>query len=118
MLAFQNACANKDPKQNIKPTILEPIYQINVIIKDEYVGTIMGDISSKRRGRFIGTNTVDGGTEIVAEVPEAEITKYAIDLKAMTQASGRFSRKFLRYERVREDLIPKIIEETKKWNEK
>ena len=117
-LAFQNACSNKDPKQNIKPTILEPIYQINVIIKDEYVGTIMGDISSKRRGRVIGTNTVDGGTEIVAEVPEAEITKYAIDLKAMTQASGRFSRKFLRYERVREDLIPKIIEETKKWNEK
>ena len=116
-LAFQNACANKDPQQNIKPTILEPIYQVNVVIKDEYVGTIMGDMS-KRRGRVIGQNTLDGYQEIIAEVPEAEITKYAIDLKAMTQASGRFSRQFLRYERVPEFLINQIIEDTKKWNEK
>ena len=110
-LAFQNAV----PK--IRPTILEPIYQVNVIIKDEYVGAVMGDMS-KRRGRVIGSNALEGAQEIIAEVPEAEITKYAIDLKAMTQASGRFSRKFLRYEAVPEFLIGKIVEETKRYEQK
>ena len=109
-LAFQNAV----PK--IGCTILEPIYQVNVIIKDEYVGAVMGDMS-KRRGRVVGTNALEGAQEIIAEVPEAEITKYAIDLKAMTQASGRFSRTFLRYEAVPEFLISKIVEETKRFNE-
>ena len=109
-LAFQNAV----PK--IGCTILEPIYQVNVVIKDEYVGAIMGDMS-KRRGRVIGQNALEGAQEIIAEVPEAEITKYAIDLKAMTQASGHFSRTFLRYEAVPEFLISKIVEETKRFNE-
>ena len=77
----------------------------------------MGDMS-KRRGRVIGSNALEGAQEIIAEVPEAEITKYAIDLKAMTQASGRFSRKFLRYEAVPEFLISKIVEETKRYEQK
>ena len=57
---------------------------------------------NKRRGRVLGMDQREGVQEITAEVPEAEISKYAIDLKAMTQASGRFSRKFLRYEEVQE----------------
>ena len=57
---------------------------------------------------------VKGAQQIIAEVPEAEIIKYATDLKAMTQASGRFSRKFLRYEEVPEMLIKKIVDEYKK----
>ena len=56
--------------------------------------------------------------QLIAEVPEAEIIKYAVDLKAMTQASGRFSRRFLRYEEVPEHLIGKIIEEYKNNNGK
>lgn len=110
-LAFQNAC----PK--IRPAMLEPIYQVNVIVKDEYVGTILGDMN-KRRGRVLGMEQRDGVQEIIAEVPEAEISKYAIDLKAMTQASGRFSRTFLRYEEVPEHLVSKIVEESKKYNTK
>lgn len=73
----------------------------------------MGDMT-KRRGRVLGMEQGHGVQQIVAEVPEAEIIKYATDLKAMTQASGRFSRKFLRYEEVPEMLIKKIVDEYKK----
>lgn len=110
-LAFNNA------SQKIKPTLLEPIYEVKVVVKDEFVGTILGDMN-KRRGRVLGMDQHEGVQEITAEVPEAEISKYAIDLKAMTQASGRFSRQFLRYEEVPEYLIPKIVEEAKKYNTK
>jgi elongation factor G len=106
-LAFKNAI------EKIRPTILEPIMQVNVVVKDEFVGDIMGDMT-KRRGRVLGMEQQNGYQEIIAEVPEAEITKYAVDLKAMTQASGHFSRKFLRYEEVPEMLVKKIIEEYKK----
>lgn len=106
-LAFKNALPQ------LRPTILEPIMQINVYVKGDYVGDVMGDIT-KRRGRVLGMEQKDGYQEVIAEVPEAEITKYAVDLKAMTQASGFFTRKFLRYEQVPEHLIPKIIEEYKK----
>ena len=106
-LAFKNAI------EKIRPTILEPICQVNVVVKDEFVGDIMGDMT-KRRGRVLGMDQRNGVQEIIAEVPEVEIAKYAVDLKAMTQASGRFSRKFLRYEEVPEPLVKKIIEEYKK----
>ncbi len=106
-LAFKNAL------DKLRPTILEPIMQVNVVIKDEFVGDIMGDMT-KRRGRVLGMEQNAGYQEIIAEVPEAEITKYAVDLKAMTQASGHFSRKFLRYEEVPDQLVKKIIDEYKK----
>ena len=105
-LAFKNALPQ------LRPTILEPIMQINVYVKGDYVGDVMGDIT-KRRGRVLGMEQKDGYQEVIAEVPEAEITKYAVDLKAMTQASGFFTRKFLRYEQVRAS-DSKIIEEYKK----
>ncbi len=108
-LSFKEAC------KSIKPAILEPIMKINVIVKDEYLGAIMGDVT-KRRGRVLGTEPLDNGwQEVVAEVPESEIIKYTTDLKALTQGSGRFSRSFLRYEEVRDDsLVSKIINEYKK----
>ena len=106
-LAFKEAC------KVIKPTILEPIMEVVVTVKDEYVGDIMGDIP-QRRGNVMGMNPVGRGkTAITAEIPEAEITSYAIDLKAMTQGSGHFTRKFIRYADVPENLVKKIIEEYK-----
>ena len=87
--------------------------EVKVTIKNEYVGTVMGDMS-KRRGRILGQDDEgQGKTVITAEVPEAEIIKYATELKAMTQASGRFSRSFLRYDIAPEDKIKRIIEENK-----
>jgi len=111
-IAFKEAC------KTAKPTILEPIHKIVVTVKDEYMGDVLGDVN-KRRGRVMGMEPAeDGYQKIVAEVPEVEITKYTIDLKAMTQGSGTFTRDFLRYEEVPGNLIPKIIEEHKKLSER
>ncbi len=107
-LAFKEAC------KTIRPTILEPIMEVEVTVKDDYVGDIMGDMN-KRRGQVLGIEPRPGGRQVVfAQVPEAEIIKYATDLKAMTQGSGHFTRKFVRYEEVPEQLIAKIVEEYKK----
>lgn len=102
-LAFKKAC------ETAGPTILEPIVKVFVTVKDTYVGDVMGDMN-KRRGRVLGMGQSDGYQVVEAEVPEAEITTYAIDLKAMTQGSGQFTREFIRYEEVPANLIPKIIE--------
>ena len=107
-LAFKEAC------KVIKPTILEPIMEVVIIVKDEYVGDIMSDIP-QRRGSVVGMEPVGNGkTAITAQIPEAEIIKYSIDLKAMTQGSGYFTRKFIRYEDVPANLVPKIVAEYKK----
>ncbi len=107
-LSFKEAC------KVIKPTILEPIMEVKVIVDNDYVGDIMGDMN-KRRGQVMGMERLPSGKQcVVAQVPEAEITKYATDLKAMTQASGRFSRQFLRYDDVPEHLVAKIVAEYKK----
>lgn len=107
-IAFKEAC------KTAKPTILEPIMNVRITVKDDYVGDIMGDVN-KRRGRVLGMEPVGGGLQMVnAEIPEAEIVKYTIDLKAMTQGSGSFIREFARYDEVPSHLIDKIIEEHKK----
>ena len=106
-LAFKNAV------KEAKPTILEPIMRVDITVKDDYVGDVMGDIN-KRRGRVLGMDPIaDGIQKVSAEIPEAEIVKYTIDLKAMTQGSGSFVREFTRYEEVPGNLIDKIIEEYK-----
>lgn len=107
-IAFKEAC------KSAKPTILEPIMNVRITVKDDYVGDVMGDVN-KRRGRVLGMEPVGGGLQMVnAEIPEAEIVKYTIDLKAMTQGSGSFIREFARYDEVPSHLIDKIIEEHKK----
>ena len=107
------ALAFKEAVKTCQPTILEPIVKVEVTVKDNYVGDVMGDMN-KRRGRVLGMDQADGYQVVVAEVPEAEIVKYAIDLKAMTQGSGSFTREFLRYEEVPHQLIDKIVEAYKK----
>lgn len=106
-LAFRNAIGNA------AATILEPILKLAVTVKDEYVGDVMGDLN-KRRGRILGMDQQQGYQVITAEAPEVEVSKYVIDLKAMTQGSGVFTREFVRYEEVPQHLITKIIEESKK----
>lgn len=105
--------AFKEAVKTAQPTILEPIVKVEVTIKDQFVGDVMGDMN-KRRGRVLGMNQTEGFQIVIAEVPEAEIVKYAIDLKAMTQGSGQFTREFLRYEEVPHQLIDKIVEQYKK----
>ncbi len=93
-----------------KPILLEPIYFLSVHIPDDFLGDIMGDLS-KRRGSILGINpdTVAGFQVVEAEVPAAEIAKYATDLKSMTQGRGYFTREMARYEPVPQNISDKIV---------
>ncbi|MFO7611108.1 MAG: elongation factor G [Clostridia bacterium] len=94
-----------------QPILLEPIVRCEIVIPDEYMGDIMGDLN-KRRGRILGMTPMDGGKQMVeAEVPKAEMFKYATDLRSMTQGRGQFAMELTRYDEVPSNLSPKIVEE-------
>ncbi len=109
-LSYKAACAKASP------TLIEPIYRYDILVPSEYVGDVIGDLN-RRRGRMLGMNPVDGGTEVVAEAPLAEMFKYATDLRSMTQSRGSFKSEFVRYEDVPANLAQKIIEQAKKDEE-
>ena len=114
-MAFKLAAilAFKEAMPNAAPTLLEPVGALAVTVPEAYVGDVMGDLS-KRRGRPMGMNPdADGNTVVEAEVPMAEMSSYAIDLRAMTQARGTFTLEFVRYEEVPKAAQAKIIEEAK-----
>ncbi len=101
-----------------KPVLLEPIMELTIIVPEEYIGDIMGDIN-KKRGRVIGMDAHKGTKQkIMAEAPMAETFKYANDLKAMTQGRGYFIMNLVRYEEVPHELSQKIIEAAKREQEK
>ena len=115
-MAFKLAAilAFKEAMPNAAPTLLEPVGTLNVTIPDSYMGDVIGDLN-KRRGRVMGMNpNSDGDTVVEAEVPMAEMSSYAIDLRAMTQARGSFTLTFERYEEVPKASQAKIIEDAKK----
>ena len=114
-MAFKLAAilAYKEAMPNAMPTLLEPVGTLNVTIPDSYMGDVIGDLN-KRRGRVMGMNPDSDGNQIVeAEVPMAEMSSYAIDLRAMTQARGSFTLEFARYEEVPKQNQAKIIEDAK-----
>ena len=98
--------------------ILEPIGVLKVLIPDSMMGDIIGDLN-KRRGRIMGTDQSDrkGYTVVIAEVPLAEMSTYAIQLRAMTQGRGSYSFEFARYEEAPSDVAQKVIAEAKKAQE-
>ena len=99
-MAFKTAAqlAYKEGIANANPVLLEPVGELKVTIPDNYMGDVMGDIT-KRRGRVLGMNPAGFGNQTLeAEVPMAEMTTYAIDLRAMTQSRGTFTLHFVRYE--------------------
>jgi elongation factor G len=95
------------------PTILEPITEVSVTTPDEYMGDVTGDITS-RRGKILGMDSDGGRTTIRAQVPEAELYKYAAALRAMTQGRAHHSQQFIGYEAVPPDQAKQIIAEAKK----
>lgn len=109
-LSYKAACVKANP------TLIEPIYRYEIFVPNDYVGTISGDLSS-RRGRMLGMNPVEGGTVIIAEAPLSEMFKYATDLRSMTQARGSFTSEFVRYEDVPANIAKKIIEQSKREDE-
>lgn len=96
-----------------KPILLEPILKVNVIVPEEYMGDVMGDLN-KRRGRILGMEPQPKGMQLViAEAPQSEMFKYATDLRSMSQARGRFTMEFERYEEIPPILSDKVIETAK-----
>ena len=109
-MAFKMATsvAFKEGVPQAKPTILEPIEHMEVLIPEKYMGDIMGDIN-KRRGRILSMDAVGNKKCIVAEVPTAEMHKYATDLRSLTQSRGDYRHHFERYEEVPMEIQKKII---------
>jgi elongation factor G len=113
-LSFQMAgrIAFRKAMETAKPTLLEPIMTVEITIPDEFAGTIMGDLNS-RRGRIQGMDNKAGNTIVKAEVPMAEMLTYGADLTSMTQGRGSFSMEMHHYDTVPQQLQEKIIEKAK-----
>lgn len=99
-----------------KPVLLEPIYEIDVKVPEEYMGDVMGDISSKR-GKILGMDSDGHFQKIKALVPLAELYKYSSHLRSLTQGRGTHKRKFDHYEEMPKEIEQKVIEEYKKSKE-
>jgi len=112
-IAFKSAArlAYRSGMPNAKPMILEPISKCEVYIPEEYTGTIIGDFN-KRRGIILGMDLLENGDQhITAEVPMAEMQKYATELRSMTQGRGTFYLDFDRYESAPQPIADKVIAE-------
>ena len=113
-LSFQLAgrIAFKKAMEQAKATLLEPIMAVEITVPDEFAGSIMGDLNS-RRGRIQGMDNKGGNTVVKAEVPMAEMLTYGADLTSMTQGRGSFNMEMHRYDIVPAQLQEKIIEKAK-----
>lgn len=110
-LAFKKGAALADP------ILLEPIYDLEVIVPKEYMGDIIGDLNSKR-GKIMGMDETKKGKQIIrAQVPQAEMFRYSIDLRSITQGRGTFTMQFSHYEEVPPQIAQDIIEKAKKESE-
>ena len=99
-IAFKTAAqlAYKAAVPEANPCLMEPVGELKVTVPDSYMGDVIGDLN-KRRGRVMGMDPTGTGEQIIsAEVPMAEMTTYAIDLRSMTQSRGSFTLHFVRYE--------------------
>jgi elongation factor G len=113
-LSFQMAgrIAFKKAMEQAKPTLLEPVMSVEITVPDEFAGTIMGDLNS-RRGRIQGMDNKGGNTVVKAEVPMAEMLTYGADLTSMTQGRGSFNMEMHHYDVVPAQLQEKIIDKAK-----
>ena len=109
-MAFKIATrrAFKDAMAKSRPALLEPIMDIKVMIPDAFTGDVNGALNHKR-GRILGMSMQDGLQVLEAEVPEAEIQKFATELRSMTQGQGSYEVDFARYETVPPNVMNDII---------
>jgi elongation factor G len=113
-MAFQIAggLALKDAGEKTTVTLLEPMLEVSVLVADDYVGAVMSDLAT-RRGRVTGTESVGSGRSLVkAEVPEVEVTRYAIDLRSISHGTATFTRKHLRYDPMPAHIASKVTAAT------
>jgi elongation factor G len=117
-MAFKIAgsMAFKQAYEQADPVLLEPIMEVDVTVPDETVGSVNGDLNS-RRGRLQGMEPSAGMTRIKAEVPMAEMLTYGQALTSMTGGRGDYHMQFLRYDEIPSHVAQKLIEESKKEKE-
>jgi elongation factor G len=110
-MAFQTAgsLALRDAAEQSQGLLLEPVDEIAVLVDDDYVGAVMGDLSS-RRGHVIGTEPVGRGRTLVrGEVPQLEVVRYAIDLRSMSHGTGTFTRTYSRHDPMPPQVSTKVL---------
>jgi elongation factor G len=108
--AFQMAggLALREAASATKVNLLEPVDEVSVVVPDDFVGAVMSDLAG-RRGRVVGSDRVgDDRTVVKAEIPEVELTRYAIDLRSLAHGAGSFTRHFARYEPMPEQAAAKV----------
>lgn len=113
-MAFKLAAhlAFKDAMEKVHPILLEPIMNVVITVPDEFTGAIIGDLN-KRRGAIMGMNPEDGDQIIEAQVPMAELARYAIELRSMSQGLGKYTMSPDRYDPVPDAQAKRIIEQAK-----
>ena len=112
--AFQMAggLALREAAGATKVNLLEPVDEVSVLVPDDLVGPVMGDLSS-RRAHVLGTENVgEDRTQVKAEVPQVELTRYAIDLRSLSHGAGSFTRTFSRYEPMPESAAARVKTDT------
>ncbi len=109
-MAFKKGAAEAEP------VLLEPIMSVEVIVPEEYMGDVIGDLNS-RRGKILGMDPQDGYQKIKALVPMAELFRYSVDLRSLTQGRGYFTMQFSHYEEVPAQIAEDIIEKVRKEKE-
>ncbi len=118
-MAFKLAASHAIRKgvSQAQPVLLEPIMNVQITIPDSFTGDVMSDLNGKR-ARVLGMTPGDGINVIDAQVPQAEMLKYTIDLRSITQGRGSYTMAFSHYEEVPQHIAQKVIEESKKDSEK
>ena len=111
-MAFKIAgsMAFKEGMRKADPVLMEPIMKVDVTLPEEYLGDVMGNISS-RRGNLMGMEIVNGTQEIHSEIPLAEMFGYATDLRSRTQGRGNYTMTFDHYAEVPKNIADKVIGE-------
>ncbi len=117
-VAFKKAAAMafREAIKKAKPILLEPIYDVAIKVPEEYAGSVMGDISS-RRGRPLGMDSEGKYTVVKAKVPLKELHGYSTQLRSMTNGRGTYTIAFSNYDQVASDIQQKIVEEYEKSRE-
>lgn len=110
-MAFQMAggLALRDAAEQAQVLLLEPVDEVAVLVDDDFVGAVMGDLTS-RRGHVVGTEPLGSGRTLVrAEVPQLEIVRYAIDLRSMSHGTGTFTRTYARHDPIPPQVSARVL---------
>ena len=113
--SIAGSMAFKDAMKKADPVIMEPIMKVNVIVPDEYMGNVIGDLNS-RRGQINNQESEGGTARVTALVPLSEMFGYATDLRSKTQGRGQYSMEPDVYQQVPKSVADKIMTERSKQN--